>query len=220
MSRKQPTKKCDLKVIILAGGRDFGRCPLASRLPTALWPVAGKPVLEQLLQHLLLQGLKEVVVCSNGDASLLKESITPINSMQLKFLDEPLPVGTAGCIRDTSNGDKDELFLVFPAAILTPPNVNTLIRAHQAGKSDLTVMLEPELENGGSGNHSTGIYICEASVLEYIPDEGYCDIKEGLIPTMLRGGKIIHAATLEQPLGSFRNQAEYLSAVANYLPNG
>jgi len=36
MSHEHP-----IKVVVLAGGRDFGRCPLASQLPTALWPVAG-----------------------------------------------------------------------------------------------------------------------------------------------------------------------------------
>ncbi|MCK4913611.1 MAG: exosortase [Planctomycetes bacterium] len=209
----------NIKAIILAGSRDFGRCPLASRLPIALWPVAGRPAIEHLLRHLSHQGIKQVTVCSNGDALLLKKSIATVNSMQLKFLEEPLPVGAAGCVRDASNGDKDKLFLVFPGTILTSPDIDTLIQAHRAGKSDLTVMLEPELENGGSGNRSTGIYICEASALEYIPGEGYCDIKEGLIPAMLRAGKAIHTATLKQPLASFRNRVEYLSAIANYLQN-
>ena len=217
---KNHKNKQNIKAIILAGSRDFGRCPLASCLPTALWPVAGRPAIEHLLRHLSHQGIKQVTICSNGDTLLLKKSITTTSAMQLKFLDEPLPVGTAGCIRDASNGDKDELFLVFPATILLPPNVDMLIRTHQAGKSDLTVMLKPDVGNGDSGNRVSDIYICHASVLEYIPNEGYCDIKEGLIPAMLRGGKTIHAATLMEPLGGFRNRFEYLSAITNYLQNG
>jgi NDP-sugar pyrophosphorylase family protein len=46
----------DAKAIILVGARDFGRCPLASRLPTALWPVLGRPVLDRLLSNLADQG--------------------------------------------------------------------------------------------------------------------------------------------------------------------
>jgi len=109
----------NIKTIILAGSRDFGRCPMESRLPTALWPIAGKSAIEHLLHHLAHQGIKQATVCSNGDTSLLEESIAAANSMQLKFLDEPLPVGTAGCIRDTSSGDEDELFLVFPSCIIS-----------------------------------------------------------------------------------------------------
>lgn len=33
-----------IKAIILAGSRDFGRCPIASRLPAALWPVMDRLV--------------------------------------------------------------------------------------------------------------------------------------------------------------------------------
>ncbi|MFC1738380.1 exosortase [Planctomycetota bacterium] len=219
MPHRQSVKKQNIEAILLAGSRDFGRCPLASRLPKALWPVAVKPAIEHLLRHLSHQGIKKATICSNGDALLLEQTISSINSMRLKFLDELLPVGTAGCIRDTSNGDKDELFLLFPATILMPPNVDALVRAHQAGKSDLTVMLEPDVGNGDSGNNASGIYICEHTILEYIPREGYCDIKKSLIPAMLRAGKTIHTATLKQPLVTFRNRTEYLSAIANYLQN-
>ena len=210
----------NIKVIILAGSRDFGRCPLTSRLPTALWPIVDKSAIEHLLHHLARQGIKQATVCSNGDVLLLKESIATTSSIQLEFLDEPLPVGTAGCIRDAAEGNTDELFIVFPAGIISPPGVDSLIRAHRAGKSDLTVMLEPETENGNSENRSAGIYICQASVLEYIPNEGYCDIKEGLIPTMLQAGKTVHAAMLKKPLGTFHNRVGYLSAITNYLQNG
>ena len=51
--------KENTEVIILAGARDFGRSPLASRLPTALWPVMGRPVIELLLENLKQQGLKK-----------------------------------------------------------------------------------------------------------------------------------------------------------------
>jgi len=210
----------NIKAVILAGSRDFGRCPLASRLPTALWPIVDKSAIEHLLRHLARQGIKQATVCSNGDVLLLKESIVPTSSIQLELLDEPLPVGTAGCIRDAAEGDTDELFIVFPAGIISPPSVDSLIRAHRAGKSNLTVMLESETENGNSGNRSAGIYICQTSVLEYIPDEGYCDIKEGLIPAMLQAGKTIHAAMLKKPLGTFRSRVDYLSAITNYLQNG
>jgi len=49
---KHYLRKQNIKAVILAGSRDFGRCPLALRLPTALWPVAGKAVLEHLVVHL------------------------------------------------------------------------------------------------------------------------------------------------------------------------
>jgi len=48
-----------IKAIILVGSRDFGRCQLAGRLPTALWPVAGKPVVSTPFPE--LQQYRDVV---------------------------------------------------------------------------------------------------------------------------------------------------------------
>ncbi len=243
------TSQQNIEVIILAGCRDFGRCPLASRLPTALWPVVGKPVIEHLLTSLAKQGIKKATICSNGDGSLLAESIQTDSHIELTFLDEPLPAGTAGCIRDATNGETDVLLLVFFADMICPPEISKLINAHRDAQSDLTVMFNPdhtngkspalphvflsEDRNGGDGaligeparrgevsrRSPAGIYICETSILEHIPEQGYFDLKEGLIPELLRAGKTIRTAILPHHVGSFRDRQGYLYAIANYLEN-
>ncbi len=212
MIRGARTKR-NLKAVILAGYRDFGRCPLASRLPVGLWPVGPAPVVLRLLTHLWRQGIKQAFICAGGDASLLREYLTGKTPMRLIFPDEPLPAGTAGCIRDVLKTDTNSLLLVFRAATALPPNLDILIRAHRAGRSLLTVMFEPD----GAGQFSSEIYICEPGILRYIPARGYYDIKEGLIPTMLQAGKAAHSGFLPQNLGNFRDRDGYLAAVSNYL---
>ncbi len=209
--------KQNITAIILAGSRDFGRCPLASRLPTALWPVVGKSALEHLLTSLAAQGIKQATICSNGDGPLLQQSVHADNRLELNFLDEPLLVGPAGCIRDAAGDETNSLFLVFPASIIHPPKIDVLINAHHDGQSDLTVMFNPGRGNSKLPGEPVGIYVCETSILKHIPEEGYFDIKEGLIPEMLRAGKTIHAATLPNHAGNFRGRQEYLHAIANYL---
>ena len=208
-------KKKNIKVVILAGRRDFGRCPVAESLPTALWPVGGTPVLERLLVSLANQGIDRAVVCSNGEGSLLAESIQVDGRMELEFLDEYLPLGTAGCIRDANkltDTTKKALLIVLPANM-------ALIQAHRQGKSDLTVILNPPTENHQAEKDTAGIYICEPSILEFIPQEGYFDIKESLIPQMIQAGKTIHLATLPNHAANFRNHREYLFAITKYLQN-
>ena len=214
MSRNQ-----SIKAIILVGSRDFGRCPLTSKLPTALWPVLGKPVLEQLLTSLADQGIRQAAICSNGNGSQLVKLIHADNRLELKYLDEPLPAGTAGCIRDAAGVETDALYLVFSAGIICPPVIDVLIKAHREGQSDLTVMFNPVNKNSKLQGEPAGIYVCEASILKHIPKAGYFDIKEGLIPEMLRAGKTIHAATLPNHAGNFRDRQGYLFGIANYLKN-
>jgi len=216
---KEFVNKQAVKVIILVGHRDFGHCPIASRVPVALWPVAGKPVIARLLTSLADQGIREATICFNGDDLLLRQSIHVDNRLDVKFLVEPLPVGTAGCIRDAAGDGGDTLLLIFPAGIVCPPEVDVLISAHQNGRSDLTVMLNPGDSDGQLTGQPADIYVCNSSVLEYIPKEGYFDIKEGLIPEMLRCSKSIHAAVLPNHAGNFRDWREYLYGIANYLEN-
>ncbi len=180
--------------------------------------------MEHLLRHLSSQGIKQVVICSNGDSSLLQQSIHFTDCIDLEFLDEPLAAGTAGCIRDAVSGETDllascktELLLILPASIVSPPKIDTLISAHRDGQSDLTVMFNPSYGNGKSLGEPADIYICETSILKYIPKEGYFDIKEGLIPEILQAGKTVHAAILPHHAGNFRDWQGYLYAITNYL---
>jgi exosortase len=208
-----------VKAIILVGNRDFGRCPLASRLPTALWPVLGKSVLERLLKHLADQGIKKAVICGGGASSLPGKMDLTDDRPALSFVDETLPVGTAGCIRDAVGDGTEELLMVFPASIVCPPKIDLLIKAHRDGQSDLTVMLNPYSHNNTDMDEASGIYVCNPEILEHIPEEGYFDIKEGLIPKMLHAGRTVHAARLPYYAGNFRNWQGYLSAVSSCLEN-
>jgi len=221
MVQKQTVRNGDLKVIILAGARDFGRCPIASRLPTALWPVMDKSAMERLIRNLVKQGIRNITICSNGDSSLLKKAIDieNIQMLDVHFLNEPLPVGTAGSIRDAVNGKTDELLLVFPVGMVRPPDIGLLIAAQNDQAADLTVMFNPAPENGETRGDAAGIYLCNPSVLEHIPAEGYYDIKESLIPELLRAGKRVRYAVLPHGAGNFRDWQGYLNAISDYLEN-
>ena len=209
----------NVKAIILVGNRDFGRCPIASRLPTALWPIAGKSVLERLLSHLADQGIKQAGVCGNDASSLLDKINFTDDRLELSFFDESLPVGTAGCIRGAAGDGNEELLIIFPSSIAFPPEIDVLIKAHRKGQSDLTVMLNPNRRDNTDVSEASGIYVCNADILKHIPKAGYFDIKEGLIPKMLHTGRMVHTATLPYHVGNFRNRQEYLYAVSNSLVN-
>ncbi|MBN2269124.1 MAG: exosortase [Sedimentisphaerales bacterium] len=207
-----------IRVIILAGGRDFGRDLLAADMPTALWPVLGKPALQRVLDSLADQGISDVVVCSNGESSSLAESVRTDDRMKVEFLEEALPVGTAGAVRDAARtAGKDALFIVLPASMVSAPNVKMILDAHSSGQCELTVMLNPEIAGTNKVREASGIYVFGANVLKHIAGRGYCDIKEGLIPEMVRAGRQVHAAVLPNHAGNFRDRREYLCAVGDYL---
>ena len=217
MSQISSINKQKIKAIILIGNRDFGRCPLTSHLPTALWPIAGQTAMERLLAHLADQGIKQAVICTDEDGLSLNGSLHPDHRLELTYLNEPLPAGTAGCIRHAAREEEDRLLLVLPAGLINPPEIEFLISAHQQGGADMTVFLNPSLTDEGHPEQSPGIYVCRTDIVKHIPKGGYCDMKEGLIPVLLSAGKTVHAATLPQHAGNFRNRQEYLHAIAGYI---
>lgn len=210
-------KKHGVKAVILAGGRDFGRCPIASRLPRALWPLADKPVLQRLVEHISSQGISQIVVCCDSDVSLLQDSICVPSHSQVRFLDESLPRGTAGCILDAAGDDADELLIVFRASITAPPNVDLLIDGHRKSGADMTIVLNPSSNGESSGIELTQIYICSRSILEHIPQVGYCDIKEGLVPELVGKGKTIQTVEIPESVGGFRSASQYVRAAGHFL---
>lgn len=212
MTSRSPRRGLDLRAVVLVGGRDFGRCPLASVVPTALWPLADRPVLSHLLDHLAQAGLERAAVCCGKEDAAAVAAVCREAPLRVTPVVEELTAGTAGCLRDAVAGDPGDLILVLSASMLAPPSLAELVEAHQAGAADLTVVFNP-----GAGPDALGpsaeIYVCRPEVLSHIPRGGYSDIKEGLIPAMLRAGGTIRPAVLDRPVGNFHNRVGYLQTL-------
>lgn len=210
----------DIRTVVLVGRRDFGRCPLAARLPTALWPIAGRPVLERLLQHVANEGIRRVTVCCGKDASDSIEAIRTDSRLSMDLVTEELSSGTAGCLRDAVVADPGDLIMVLSGSMVCPPSIGGLIEAHTAGGADLTIAFNPGSPEGLLRGPSAEVYLCRPEVLKHIPGGGYSDIKEGLIPSILRAGGTVRPVVLPQNVGNFHDRAGYLDAMALYLSNG
>ena len=207
--------KQDITVMILAGGQGFGRCPLAASLPAALWPVNGRSAIEHLLENIADQGIRNVVILPGRNKSYFTESMRIDNRLEIEYSVEDLPVGTAGSIRDAAKKSKSSLFIILPASMVCPPDIDLLISEHVKGNSILTVVLESG--NCESDMRANGVFICDISVLGFIPEAGYSDIKEGLVPKLLQAGENVHAVTLSGKIGNFRDCREYLLAVSENI---
>ena len=204
----------DVRVIILAGSPDFGRCPIASHLPVSLWPVLQQSAIERVIRGIVAQGFREISVCSEDSVGPLKELTPGITGVKISFIEESLRVGTAGCLRETVNNISGEIIVIIPASIVRTPDIDSLIGAHLEQKADLTAVLNPAKSSHAA---STGIYICSKTVLEQIPQYGYYDIKEGLVPEMLKQGKSLKTIELSHDVENFRDGPGYLRAIARFL---
>jgi exosortase len=213
-------KQLDIRTVVLVGGRDFGRCPLAADLPAALWPIADQSALQRLLNHLAEEGIAEAIVCCGKEIRALVEAVCRDSRLKVNLAVEELTSGTAGCLRDAVGTDPGDLLLVFSGSMVSPPPITGLIEAHRARGAELSVVFNPGRERGSSLGPPAEIYLCRPTVLRHVPDRGYSDVKEGLIPALLRAGGTVYPLVLEREVGNFRDRAGYLDALELFFQTG
>ena len=209
----------NIAAIILAGGRDFGRCPLASSIPPAAWPVLGTQAWQRVIKLLEKQEISTSIVCDGPNADILRNSHPDFGSAKVSFIDEILPLGTAGCLREALKITNAQTFLILHAAIISLPNLQKLITNHKNNNSILTAYFEAS-QFGTKNFRKVAAYLCDREIEKHIPKHGFCDIKEGLIPHLLREGHKIHSAVIHSRIGSFNNHLSYISELSAYLSNG
>ena len=107
-----------LKAVITIGRPDFGRCPAATRLNRALWPLAGRPVLERLLDHVAGQGLRRAVVCGSEDLESIRRQVRIPRGLNVEYRQERLPRGSAGCVYDAADPAREETIIVLPGTMI------------------------------------------------------------------------------------------------------
>ncbi len=209
--------KLNIRTVVLVGRQDFGRCPLGARLPMALWPIADQPALQRLLQHLAGEGIRSAVVCCESDISEYIDPVREAGSLEITSLTEDLTGGTAGCLRDAVGSDPGDLIMVFSGSMASPPPIRSLIESHHSSGADLTVVFNPGTPDRAQPGPPAEIYLCKPGVLRLIPAGGYSDIKEGLIPAILRDGGVVRPLVLPENVGSFHDRGGYLQAMAMHL---
>jgi exosortase len=217
MPQNKAIEDLDIRVVVLIGRLDFGRCPLATRLPTALWPVLGKTALERLLDSLAELGIRNVAVCCPEEVADRVRSVCSSVNLDVRVLVEDLASGTAGCVRDAVGTDPGSLIMAFSGSMMSVPSVHSLMESCRSDDAVMTMMFNPDQSRQGPPGRAAEIYFCKPSILSYIPPAGYSDIKEGLVPAILRAGRTIRPLVLDKDVGNFHDHDSYLDALLAYL---
>lgn len=220
MTNKDRLQELDIRAVVLVGGRDFGRCPLAAHLPAALWPIGDRPVLVRLLDSLADEGITRAAVCCAVDTVAEVESACRESRLATSIVAEELISGTGGCLRDAVSSDPGDLIIVLSGSTVVPPVVADLVDAHRSGGADMTVVFNPPGPDEASPGPAAEIFLCRPQVIGHIPCGGYSDIKEGVIPAILRAGGTVRPLVLEQQVGNFHDHRGYLDAIVILFQSG
>lgn len=181
--------------VVMAGGRGTRLRTVTRDLPKPMVPVAGRPILERLVLHLVGSGVHDVVMAVGYRADVIEEYFGDggRHGCRIRYLREDRPLGTAGPLRglldlEESRPGSDPL-LVMNGDLVTSFSVAGLLDAHASAGARLTVAVTEYahevpygvLEAEG-GTRVTGVF--EKPIWRSTVSAGIYAIDPGLLPTI------------------------------------
>lgn len=131
--------------VIMAGGKGTRLGDLTRSIPKPMLPVAGRPILERLVLHLVGSGIRRVLLSINYLGEMIEEHFGDGSDFgcRIDYLrEEPQkPLGTAGSlalIRDLEDAVEDPI-IVMNGDLITDFSVHSMLTAHRRAQAKATV---------------------------------------------------------------------------------
>jgi NDP-mannose synthase len=229
-----------LKAVVLAGGKGTRLAPYTSVLPKPLMPIGDRSILELVLGQFGACGITDVTLCV-GHLSHLIEAVLdnrPEDGVQIKFVREKEPLGTAAPLRLVEGLDRT--FVAMNGDVLTTLPYDSFVRHHRRNRNMITIATRERpiqidygvLHLGGNGRRnqvaaydekpkmtstvSMGIYAIEPEALAYIPRSGYFDFPD-LVQALLRAGEKVGAYRYDGLWFDIGRRDDYEQAVSAWV---
>jgi dTDP-glucose pyrophosphorylase len=188
------------QAVIMAGGEGRRLQPLTVSVPKPLMTVGGKPVLEILIERLRQAGIAKITLSVHHKSEVIRQRFGHGGQLgvRIEYVEESAPLGTMGALSLMRNR-LERPFFVVNGDILTKCDFGAMWQFHQREpESPLTVGVSlhqvdiPYGEFTLRGDRvvnieenprkefliNAGIYLCDPSVLDFIPDGQHFDATE------------------------------------------
>jgi NDP-mannose synthase len=183
-----------MRAVILAGGKGTRLRPYTAVLPKPLVPVADRPILELVIRQLARNGFTRIDLSVGHLGGLIKAYLDHVElpeGLELEYVWEDEPLGTAGALRRIDNLDSP--FLAMNGDVLTTLDYAQLMRFHNGHEGQLTIATHGKKVNIDLGvvhsdngfvteyvekpsmkyDVSMGVYVYDPEVLELIPERRF-----------------------------------------------
>ena len=126
--------------LIIAGGRGTRLQPLTDAVPKPMLPVAGRPILERIVLHLVGFGISRIFIAVHYLSDAIKRHFGDglRFGCSIEYLIEDTPLGTGGCLSLLPRGAGHPI-LVMNGDLLTQFDVGHVLAFHERGGFDATI---------------------------------------------------------------------------------
>lgn len=129
--------------MILAGGRGTRLGALTRSIPKPMIPVAGRPILERMVLHLVGAGIREIHLSVGYLAEVIEQHFGDGSHFgcNISYLreDENQPLGTGGPLALLKGCDLEEPLLVINGDLIADFDVGQILHQHQRDQNAITL---------------------------------------------------------------------------------
>ena len=141
--------------VILAGGRGTRLGALTSNVPKPMLPVAGRPILERIVLHLVGVGVRRIFLSVNYLAEAIEDHFGDGHQFgcTIEYLHESEPLGTGGPLSLLPQGElgPTDSILVMNGDLVTQVNLGRVIDFHESGGQAVTMGVRAHVEQSPFG---------------------------------------------------------------------
>lgn len=197
--------------VIMAGGRGTRLAPLTDSLPKPMVPVAGRPILERIVLHLVGCGIRTIHLSVNYLAEIIERHFEDGSRFgcSIRYLREDRPLGTAGALGLLAEPPADPV-LVMNGDLVTQADVGAMLDFHRLQTNDASIAVRRYLHTVPFGCIETdgdrvialdekptlqktinaGIYVISPEVVAKVRPQGPLTMPELLSTVMASGGRV------------------------------
>jgi len=203
------------KALVLAGGYGSRLRPLTYTRPKPMLPLAGKPILEHIVEYLVKNSFSDIIVTTNYLCEEIKDYFGDGSRLgaRMEIVAEEEPLGTAGSVRNVGQ-EIDDTFVVIQGDNITEIDFKKVLGFHRRKNGIATLALtpvekpseygiaqvdredvisrfieKPKPSECFSNLANTGLYVLEPEVLDYVPTDQPCDFSRDLFPRLMQAGQ-------------------------------
>lgn len=205
------TKAClPLEAVLMAGGRGERLRPLTDEMPKPLLPVAGKPIIDYVVDELEACGIKKIYVTVNYRADMIKQHFADRESRaRIECVTEPKRLGTLGSLAYLEDVGTEDI-IVMNSDLLSKIDFEAMYLHHKNTGSDFTIAAVPYsvsvpfaimktvgdrvkgLEEKPTYNYfaNGGVYILKSELICKIKKGEYLDAPDFILNLIEEGKKV------------------------------
>jgi dTDP-glucose pyrophosphorylase len=195
-------KQIKNKFLIMAGGKGLRMGSLTKNTPKPLLKLKKKPIIKHIIDKAIKDGFDDFYISVNylHNKIIKKIGDGKKNNVNIKYLIEKKPLGTAGALNLLTNIKKNskEPLVVTNGDVISKLNFKSLIDFHKENKADMTIVggvqkfenpfgvihfkgisIQSIVEKPITKNYvNAGIYTISENILKFLPNKKRIDMTD------------------------------------------